>query len=95
MNRVVPERIERERVREMFSDIAPTYDLLNRLLSFGIDRIWRRAADRRRHDLQAVLIGLRALPERQRCRFDDDRSLWVIGPPSAVSGIEPARHPLR
>jgi len=52
VSRVVPERIERERVREMFSDIAPTYDLLNRLLSFGIDRIWRRAA------IRSLLDGL-------------------------------------
>jgi demethylmenaquinone methyltransferase/2-methoxy-6-polyprenyl-1,4-benzoquinol methylase len=31
-------------VREMFSDIAPRYDLLNHLLSFNIDRRWRRRA---------------------------------------------------
>lgn len=31
-------------VREMFDDIAPDYDRANRILSFGIDRRWRRKA---------------------------------------------------
>lgn len=38
-------RDEREaaaRVQEMFSRIAPRYDLLNHFLSFSLDRIWRR-----------------------------------------------------
>ncbi len=33
-----------ERIQEMFDSIAPRYDFLNRLLSFGIDRKWRRFA---------------------------------------------------
>lgn len=36
-----------EWVRRMFSQIAPRYDLLNHLLSFNIDRGWRRALLRR------------------------------------------------
>ncbi len=40
-----------ERIRSMFDDIAPRYDFLNRLLSFGIDRRWRRFA-----------VGLLAIP---------------------------------
>ena len=35
---------KREYVQQMFSDIAPRYDLLNHLLSMNIDRAWRRRA---------------------------------------------------
>ncbi len=33
-----------EQVREMFDNIAPAYDRLNRAMSFGLDRSWRRKA---------------------------------------------------
>lgn len=36
-----------ERIRRMFDEIAPRYDLLNHLLSMGIDRRWRRRTVRR------------------------------------------------
>ncbi|MBQ7463052.1 MAG: bifunctional demethylmenaquinone methyltransferase/2-methoxy-6-polyprenyl-1,4-benzoquinol methylase UbiE [Bacteroidaceae bacterium] len=35
---------QKERVRQMFNRIAPTYDKLNHTLSLGIDRRWRRKA---------------------------------------------------
>lgn len=43
-------RDEREaaaHVREMFGQIAPRYDFLNHLLSFSLDRVWRRRTARR------------------------------------------------
>ena len=35
---------KKTQVTEMFDNIAPKYDLLNRVLSLGIDTIWRRKA---------------------------------------------------
>lgn len=46
---------KKEEVRGMFDNIAPRYDLLNHLLSFGIDRLWRR---------RVVQEVRRARPER-------------------------------
>src|SRR6266852_7239400 len=51
-----------KKVREMFTEIAPRYDLLNHLLSFELDRLWRaRAARHLRPVLQradAVVLDL-------------------------------------
>ena len=38
---------EKNFVRSMFDNIAPTYDKLNHILSLNIDKIWRRKAVKR------------------------------------------------
>lgn len=40
------ERPKTEQVEEMFDSIAPAYDFMNRAMTFGIDRLWRRRAVR-------------------------------------------------
>ena len=44
-------------VDRMFSSIAPRYDLLNHILSFGLDKVWRRkvASETRKIDCQNIL----------------------------------------
>jgi len=44
-------------VREMFTSIAPRYDLLNHVLSFNVDRIWWRHTAKTFH---AILVRLDA-----------------------------------
>ena len=73
---------EPTQVRSMFSRIAGIYDLLNRVLSLGIDQRWRRLTVRRAGDLSGALVvdaccgtgaapesrGLAAGSRRARCR---------------------------
>ncbi len=33
-----------EQVRDMFDNIAPAYDFMNRAMTLGIDRLWRSKA---------------------------------------------------
>lgn len=37
-------RLKHEQVRDMFDSIAPAYDRMNRLMTFGLDRLWTRRA---------------------------------------------------
>lgn len=41
-----PDASKKEQVTEMFDNIAPSYDLLNHALTFGIDILWRKKAIR-------------------------------------------------
>lgn len=41
MNNLSAESVKRKQVEKMFNNISGRYDLLNHLLSFGIDRRWR------------------------------------------------------
>jgi demethylmenaquinone methyltransferase/2-methoxy-6-polyprenyl-1,4-benzoquinol methylase len=43
-------------IRKMFDSIAPTYDFLNRLLSFGIDRTWRNHVARLAGDFKNKIL---------------------------------------
>ncbi len=56
MNTDLQNRTEQdpEKIRSMFDRISPTYDLLNRTLTLGIDKRWRKAAIRALGDLDGA-----------------------------------------
>ncbi len=59
-DKIVPynesERSKKDQVADMFNDIAPRYDFLNRFLSAGIDVSWRRKALNELKSLQPKIM---------------------------------------
>lgn len=47
---------KKEQVADMFNNISKTYDVLNRMMTLGIDTIWRKKAIRSLKDLHPELI---------------------------------------
>ena len=47
---------KKEQVAEMFDNISPRYDLLNRVLSVGIDILWRKKAIKQLKQQQPKMI---------------------------------------
>ncbi|MFN4148892.1 MAG: class I SAM-dependent methyltransferase [Rhodocyclaceae bacterium] len=48
----------RHRIRCMFDSIAPRYDLMNDLMSFGIHRLWKRRLARRCEGIAGIVVDL-------------------------------------
>jgi demethylmenaquinone methyltransferase/2-methoxy-6-polyprenyl-1,4-benzoquinol methylase len=53
----VPEEEKAKRVGEVFSSVAPSYDLMNDLMSLGLHRLWKRFA----LEMSGVRAGSRVL----------------------------------
>lgn len=76
-------QIAASRVHDMFSAIAGRYDLLNTVLSFGIDKLWRReairvAAEAHPHTILDVATGTADLAIALQKRF----------PRASVTGLD-------
>ncbi len=80
---VAEDHSKRQQVERMFDNISPYYDILNRVLSLGIDRRWRKTA-----------VGL--LPDRYAIKVMDmatgtaDLALEIVRqrPHASVIGID-------
>lgn len=90
-------------VRGMFDRISPTYDLLNRLLSLGIDRGWRKRTlavlgaalpegpllDSCAGTLDLASAMQARWPDRSLCAFDFARAMIVAGRSKLADGALP------
>lgn len=73
---------KRKRVQQMFSAIAPTYDLNNRLHSFGRDQAWRRKA------VKLAKVKPTDVVVDVACGTGDLTLLFAAAKPRAAMGID-------
>ena len=85
---------KQEKIVTMFDDIAKTYDVANRVLSFGVDKGWRKEACNRTFDLyqnQPIdLILDVACGTGDMCEYWDkiakERALTI----TSITGVDPS-----
>lgn len=80
---VVDER--RARIREVFEVVAPRYDLMNDLMSFGIHRLWKRCLRRRCAGITGQVVDLAGgTGDVARLLADGNRIVTVCDPSLAM-----------
>lgn len=93
----------KEAITQLFDNIAPSYDRLNHLMSFGIDRSWRRKAVRAIADVPtplhvldvatgtgdfAIAIGRKVHPGSSITGIDISEEMLAIGRRKVSANIE-------
>jgi demethylmenaquinone methyltransferase/2-methoxy-6-polyprenyl-1,4-benzoquinol methylase len=75
----------RSRIRQVFAAVAPRYDLMNDLMSFGIHRLWKRTLARRCADVSGMTVDLAGgTGDVARLLLRPDRQVTVCDPSSEM-----------
>ncbi len=78
--RVAPDE-RRALIRRVFEAVAPRYDLMNDLMSFGIHRLWKRTLRRRCADVAGQVVDLAGgTGDIARLLAHPQRSVTVVDP---------------
>lgn len=79
----------RSRIRRVFEAVAPRYDLMNDLMSFGIHRLWKRVLCRRCSGVTGLVVDLAGGTGdvARLLSFDSARSVMVCDPSLAMMSV--------
>lgn len=83
----------RLRIRQVFQAVAPRYDLMNDLMSFGIHRLWKRSLRRRCAGVAGRVVDLAGgTGDTAMLLGRSDRHVVVCDPSSAMMTAGRGRH---
>jgi demethylmenaquinone methyltransferase/2-methoxy-6-polyprenyl-1,4-benzoquinol methylase len=78
----------RARIRRVFDTVAPRYDLMNDLMSFGIHRLWKRTLARRVADARGTVVDLAGgTGDVARLLLGPGREVMVLDPSAAMMRV--------
>lgn len=82
------------RIRRVFEAVAPRYDLMNDLMSFGIHRLWKRTLRRRVAHVGGKVVDLAGgTGDVARLLLDPRRTVTVCDPSEAMMAAGRAKGP--